>query len=497
MSRFQSCWFPGSGLSFPQPSLSQIPVRLTAKREVASREDLTHSRQVSRHTTIPALLAALFLSSVACSDASVCTTGMSAMCTCTNGLAVCDSDGNYGACRCEGGVDDAGVPPDGGFPSDGGVERCGLPGELALGPGIPTNLGGAIATTTDLDGDGQVEIISFSSGSHREIHVGTWDGTGLAGPGRLLFAATDLVGDLLVAVEENGMPVFIGTRDPSDPSSHVAYRYGSTGYGLVNLRWFPEPSGIGWYRVTHGSNDFRGFTFAQLFGSRSFWARQGVGPSAPLYRFSVQDDHVRAELVDGSALFGADFEYFALVDEDINGDDVEDVLIVTPDAYHIGVSASEEGWRRTLSLSRGDCERTMSAPRFVLVEDLDRDGDLDLVIAVNCTSQPFGFVVALARGGDDYELVHHTVGGDPHAKRTAALGDLDGDCFPDLLFTDGRVARNDGTGRFSEPMLASEVAVQGVPTLADLDFDGDLDVIWGQYHAEDSPAPIVQLNMLR
>lgn len=77
---------------------------------------------------------------------------------------------------------------------------------------------------------------------------------------------------------------------------------------------------------------------------------------------------------------------------------------------------------------------------------------LDLVIAVNCTSQPFGFVVALARGGDDYEL---------------------------------------------EPMLASEVAVQAVPTLADLDFDGDLDVIWGQYHAEDSPSPIVQLNMLR
>lgn len=42
-------------------------------------------------------------------------------------------------------------------------ELVGEASELVFAPGIPTNMGGSIATVVDLEGDGRMEIIAFSA----------------------------------------------------------------------------------------------------------------------------------------------------------------------------------------------------------------------------------------------------------------------------------------------------------------------------------------------
>lgn len=385
---------------------------------------------------------------------------------------------------------DAGLGPDGAAAPDAASPRCEAPGALALGAGIPTHLGGPIATVTDLDGDGRLELVSFSSEHPRQVGIGTWSGTGLDGPGRHLALPT-LPANPLVGVDENGLPLFIG----ADRSTSIALRYAAPGYESIELRWFPTPDSSHWYPIQNGTGSISGHTFGPFFESRSLWGRDGVG--GPIYRLVVESDHVRGEQVDEAAMFGDDVDGFGLLDGDVNADGVEDVLIFTRDSIWLGISGPGETWTRTARLAAEECYPS-DTHRFGFVADLDLDGDRDVLLGVNCsTVRRGGFVAALRQDDGSYLLIRHELTGEAFRIEAAGLGDLDGDCYPDLLISDGRVARNDGTGRFLEPVMASDDAVGGMATLADLDFDGDLDVIWSRPRPDDASSPIVQLNMLR
>ncbi len=133
-----------------------------------------------------------------------------------------------------------------------------------------------------------------------------------------------------------------------------------------------------------------------------------------------------------------------------------------------------------------------AAPAFV---DLDRDGDLDLVVGEDA-----GNINYYRNVGDAatprYEAQHGTdnpfAGIDVGGESVPLFADLDGDGDPDLVTgaNDGRISyyQNSGSAKapwFEErpgtgnPFNGINVGGDSAPTLADLDRDGDLDLVVG------------------
>jgi len=125
-----------------------------------------------------------------------------------------------------------------------------------------------------------------------------------------------------------------------------------------------------------------------------------------------------------------------------------------------------------------------TAPFAIAAADFNGDGHLDLVYVPNDSSQQV--LVLYGRGGTEKfgPPSNVPVGGDA---RTVAVGDLNGDSKPDLVFSldiafaqpSARlsVLLNDGTGKFGAPNIFSLQGNASQIVLADLNNDSKLDIV--------------------
>lgn len=137
----------------------------------------------------------------------------------------------------------------------------------------------------------------------------------------------------------------------------------------------------------------------------------------------------------------------------------------------------------------------------MLWSDLDGDGDQDVVIAASDIARRSDIAPAerefpmVFRNDGDWRFTPLSGQAfDAFAAITGALGDIDADgdldlflggWGPDTTTTHDRLFRNDGSGRFSDATTFSpggHTDLPGAGTFADLDMDGDLDLVTAAYN---------------
>lgn len=168
------------------------------------------------------------------------------------------------------------------------------------------------------------------------------------------------------------------------------------------------------------------------------------------------------------------------------------VLWLAQTSFAVDVLVPSDG-----SLFAQPCDGSGCWTNYLRADDLDGDGDLDLVFANYAglleegTAQPLA--VYRNDGTGVFSIVSGTaVGGFEGRVRQFALGDVDGNGAPDLFVPDGAGApmvlfMNDGSGIFTDEAATRLPALDlraGAARMGDLDGDGDLDLIVADGYAE-------------
>lgn len=307
----------------------------------------------------------------------------------------------------------------------------------------------------DLDGDGDLDAV-FSN-YHFPSRVWLNDGAGHLTPTDQVLSRGHGVG--VADLDGDGdLDVFMvrSTEDQSNPTGGWVY--------------FNEGRG----RFTD-SGQYLGDSASSGNGVRLFDA-DGDGDLDALVVYFQQPD--RLYLNDGRGRFtdsGREIPEGAYPG-DLDGDGDVDLF----------VREEGRGYRVLLNNARGTFQEhwaladTSLRYGFVALGDVDGDGDVDAVVTNGDMQVQHPTRILLNDGAGRFtdsgqELPALKVG-------RVVLGDLDGDGAPDLVLTSRgepfRVWVNDGSGGFSESgfVATGNVSPFG-PALADLDRDGDLDLI--------------------
>ncbi len=169
---------------------------------------------------------------------------------------------------------------------------------------------------------------------------------------------------------------------------------------------------------------------------------------------------------------GSDSEDIALAD--FNGDGHLDIAIANEDTMRPELYFNDAGEGLLDVSARLDFHARSNA---VIAEDLDRDGDMDLVFG---DSGPVIF--AMNDGAGSFTLTRETHPGDSYAVQDIEAGDVDGDGDLDLIIaSEGRnrlLLNSDGA--FTASAEAFDAITHEEETreadFADIDQDGDLDL---------------------
>ncbi len=337
--------------------------------------------------------------------------------------------------------------------------------------------------TGDMDGDGDMDVLVASSGNTTIAwyeNLGTsyfpkhWISRS-AGLVAFVFAADiDGDGDLDVAsntntwYENDGNGVFsdnpIATSLAQPRSVFAADMDGDGGEDVLTASYLDDK--IAWFE-NDGDGEFLGHTITTDVDGANFVRAADLDGDGDLdvlsgYRWFENDGNRQfqaREIVPGSIYSGRNYA----VDMDNDGDMDLAALDVTD-----GVAWFENDGDENFELHR----QYVSGVRAKDVADIDGDGDLDLV--ANDGSKGLGW---LENDGEQSFAFHPIIA---YRVDTASAVDIDGDGDMDILVnSDYEIAwyENDGMESFTRRVLVTGFDWSNEVLAADIDGDGDMDVL--------------------
>ena len=351
------------------------------------------------------------------------------------------------------------------YPNDGGTD---FPEEILL-----TNTAERVTAVSiaDMNGDERPDIVITS----RDDDSLSW----FVNEGNGEFSA-----ERFISLDDDGPnELFLGDLDGDDlPDISVAVRQGDriTWYKNMGDGLFDGP------RVVNSDTDGASAVFAVDVdgdGDRDLFSTSRFDNKVALHRN-----------LDGLGAFGEE-EVFTddgfpgaqhVSTGDVDGDGDQDVLAAS-------LAGDRVSWFENLGRGRFGEERVIStnvnAPEILLVADLDKDGDNDAV-SVSYLDDKIAWYENLDGLGSFGP--QRIITGDTDGPEFAEIADINGDGNLDVVSAsrnDGKLAwyAGDGQGNFGFQVVLGEPQESSAPTYlatADLDGDGDLDVITNGYDRE-------------
>jgi hypothetical protein len=199
---------------------------------------------------------------------------------------------------------------------------------------------------------------------------------------------------------------------------------------------------------------------------------------------NLNSDNVSILLNRGNGTFMPSLDYptgsqpHCVVATDLNGDGKLDLVTANAGSGNVSVMLNQGNaiFKPPVTFP------VVDYPTSLCAADLDKDGDFDIVTACDLTDQ----IAVLSNNGDGTFApgLLYPAGIGPYS---VVAADLDGNGAPDLVVGHGSpvpsrnisVLSNNGNGTFSSPLFYSVGNLPLSVEVADLDADGDLDIVTG------------------
>ncbi|MFC1682824.1 FG-GAP-like repeat-containing protein [Candidatus Zixiibacteriota bacterium] len=366
-------------------------------------------------------------------------------------------------------------------------QNSGSPSSPSFGAGPDifspvSSLDAEMGVCADLDADGDLDLVTGGyTGLHLFENVGDstdpefdeiedfFSGLSVGSNPAPTLADLDADGDqdLLVGLSENGALVYYPNSGAPDSAVFLEAQ-SQTWYdvGLYAYPWFADLDNDADFDLLVG-RDGLGFYYYRNDGDSTSWLWQ---PANSVFSGLAQTTYWNSPCL-----------------IDLSGDGKKDLIYGTaagPLNYYINTgSLSSPVWTANTSLFGGVLDVGGASSPFLF--DFDDDGDLDLVSGSQLGDIKYYRNIGLA-SAPAWEPHHDRFAAIDHSIYSAiTLGDTDGDSLADAVVgdTQGQLFfhRNTGTSFTydSSVFTGIDLGYTSVPRLIDMDTDGDLDIVAG------------------
>ncbi len=325
-------------------------------------------------------------------------------------------------------------------------------------------IGASAVFAADLDGDNDMDVIVGSAGNDKVVWFQNLNDTNLFGPEQILSSQAQNVSDVHAADIDGDGDMDVLSASPTGWS--VQWYKNVDGAGTFDAGNYIETGSVDVNAITTGDVDDDGdLDVFTVNGGSVQWYRNTDG--AGNFSFYNQIGNTN----------GANAVHVA----DLDGDDDLDVLSTGYVDDRVSWFENTDG---AGSFGSKQTIRSVEGPKSLATADFDNDGDLDVVSGTRIPGQ----IVWSENEATAFDQTHPVTYQLEEPNRMA-IGDINGDSIKDLVtitYFDNKILwfENDGNGTYGIPNIiysGSEVEELLGLKLADLDGDEDLDIVFASH----------------